>query len=324
MINKILVIFATAMVLGGCASNQRAAGPSGLPDWVINPPKENDSYIYGVGQANELTAAKLNAQSEIAGKIEVQVNSDVHVVQSLQNDTAYESVISRVNTAVERMHVKGFSFDKTVFLGGDFWVLASLSKDVFFGERVEQFLANDKTIHLLMDRFYMSTKIRRVAIGQQAREAIERGKEQVSILIAYSKLPHKNYLRQYAVLESDIKGNLRTVNIDIEVDGPHAEALKGPISGVLNKYGITSSNSGDGTLLISAIPSHFNDGGANNVQLVAIFTLFDSTGNQVSSRQFSSSGRSYQSKADAVQKAVMSIQTQFESQGLIDALGLEE
>lgn len=70
----LLITLFLSLVLSGCASN----GKSGvLAEWVLSPPVDTSSTIYGVGEGMALRGARDDALAVIAGKLETHVTSDV-------------------------------------------------------------------------------------------------------------------------------------------------------------------------------------------------------------------------------------------------------
>lgn len=101
MMNFLLVLIGLGVAL--------IAGEA-LPSWYFNPPSDNETSLYGVGEGSSLRQAKDSALADIASKLSVTISSKVSKNETQSTVGAVSSYKQNVNVNLES-EVKKISFN---------------------------------------------------------------------------------------------------------------------------------------------------------------------------------------------------------------------
>lgn len=101
MMRYICLVF--AILLGGCSMMETSSHQS-LPAWWVNAPRDNATWLYGLGEGQNLHQARQQALATIAGKLTTKVSSQLRVrnIETTHNYTQYvdrntQSIVEDVN-----------------------------------------------------------------------------------------------------------------------------------------------------------------------------------------------------------------------------------
>lgn len=125
--SSVIIVF---LLFGACAGN--------MPNWYMNPPKSEDK-IYGVGVSEKTESIQLgrdvavaNARSDLAGKIQVSVQSMLRTFLQ-QSGTMQESralqFAESVGKQVVNVTLTGSDVTRTELRGGRYFALVEISME---------------------------------------------------------------------------------------------------------------------------------------------------------------------------------------------------
>jgi hypothetical protein len=134
----VLIVLASILVLMGCGSSPAASGGgSNLPDFILNPPDDED-VIYGVGiakMANDsmgMQIAENRARVSISQQIDSRVRNMIDDYQAQAGDSGnssdaegFQQVVSRTLSQTKLAGTKTVKRDK---VDGTWYALVSISK----------------------------------------------------------------------------------------------------------------------------------------------------------------------------------------------------
>ncbi|MDR2784929.1 MAG: LPP20 family lipoprotein [Treponema sp.] len=134
----VLVVLASIAVLMGCGSSPAASGGgSNLPDFILNPP-DNEDVIYGVGiakMANDnmgMTISENRARVSISQQIDSRVKNMIDDYQAQAGDSDNpadtEGFQQSVSRTLSRTTLSGTKIVKRDKVDGTWYALVSLSK----------------------------------------------------------------------------------------------------------------------------------------------------------------------------------------------------
>jgi hypothetical protein len=138
-LTAVVLALLAALLIFGCASNNAAsaaaaaAPPKDLPDFVLNPPQDED-MIYGTGAAKFSTAqastqfADNRARVAIAQSIGTLVrNRMVDLQQGSEGDPAMQNFSSSISESLAKANLSGTQIVKReVTPDGTYWTLMSI------------------------------------------------------------------------------------------------------------------------------------------------------------------------------------------------------
>ena len=135
--------------LSGCGG----AGPSVsvVPKWFLNPPAENPTFYYGVGEGNSLDAAKANALAQVGGAISVNVSSNMEINTNVSNDVVNENIASQTKSSIENIKFSGVRVVENSMDNGKFYTLVRVDRGVLFSAQKNEMDVSYKKMNSLFD-----------------------------------------------------------------------------------------------------------------------------------------------------------------------------
>ena len=110
----------------GTAPPSSKAGQNWFPEWVLNPPFEENA-VYGIGGDTDPGRAQLKALADIAWQISVQVNSVSIDTATAASTVIKEQTASIMGTQMAKATVRGAKFvEEEKMPTGETWVLARM------------------------------------------------------------------------------------------------------------------------------------------------------------------------------------------------------
>lgn len=177
----LLITLFLSLVLSGCASSKSGA----LAEWVLSPPVDTSSTIYGVGEGVALRGARDDALAVIAGKLETHVTSDVQTETVLTDGRETSKTRNRVRTTTESLKLSEFRTVKSAQAGNRLFVLLSVDRQTLvdsilkdidqLGREIDARLANVESstrvkylYRLTLARSLITEAIDKVLLAQSA------------------------------------------------------------------------------------------------------------------------------------------------------------
>ena len=126
--------------IGCVGSNQ--PDPLDYPSWYLNPPINNGSHLYGVGEGKDINEAKASALSAVAASLSVTISSEFKKNESSSSfngkENAYRSAINTVKSEIKKIEFNDFQIIQNQVISDKILVLVEVSRIKLFYTQKEQ------------------------------------------------------------------------------------------------------------------------------------------------------------------------------------------
>ncbi|MFC7294741.1 LPP20 family lipoprotein [Marinobacter aromaticivorans] len=323
----LLIISFVSLVLGGCASK---GGPGALPEWVLSPPVDTSSTIYGVGEGIALRGARDDALAVIAGKLETHVTSDVQTETVLADGQETSKTRNRVRTTTESLKLTEFRTVNSAQAGNRLFVLLSVDRQTLvdsmledvdrLGREIEARLADVEgstrlkyLYRLTLARPLISEAVDKILLAQSAGQ--DSGLRQAALSRYQSLLDEGDRLQQSLTLAvtwdpftSDVGEKLLTMLLEL--------GLRAEVAGPGQHY--------DGAIAVRGDTSSREIFDEYHVQLKAKIALNDDKGSEISSARYQAAASSLTDFDMALKTTNRLIADEIHEQGLWRALNMHK
>lgn len=325
MFLRVLIIL-SIIVNVGCSNQPLSVDKNNndYPLWVLSPPEDNADFIYGVGNAKDLAAAEKQALAAIVGKVNTQISNVTRVSLSQENGVGDERFSSVTESKVMPTEISGYQIKKTAQKQDGLWVLVALSRDDFFNSQYDKFSAMDSKLDGLMNDFNQDSALKRYVVSGEISDIIVQVRSKAGILSISPRFSSAEYVEKYVNYETAVRRASNDLTLSIITKTSIEKSIGRQLAQLLNKNGVAvvKGNKADGIVSIVASADYSEDGGANNVNVLARMKISDDAGQVIANKQYRSSGRSYDGRDAAVNSAIKNLNYQLKINGIISGLGL--
>jgi len=324
---KILLAF---LLLTACVSSQ----VSGIPEWYLNPPKNNSDRLYGVGYGGAVDQAAKLALNNISEQILVKISSDYESreQEAKANELSeYEANISRkVRSKTVDIEYSNYETEKSENIAGNIYVLVSVSKD----ELVDNYLGEIAKTHAEIEALNKSvagkTVVEKFAIYHAMNEIITINENRIRIVqrVTRDKSKVAEFEKYYkdVLLEEFANRDKLVVKI---VAKPSDEKFANAITESLNDLRIVTTDKDltpkdpNGALLrINTKTTHQKIYAAHIAKIQISIKLMEKFGKQIASNEIEVKGSSSISSTEAVNAAVTELRQRILKEGAFKIFGL--
>lgn len=314
------------LFLGGCATS----GVAQLPDWVLNPPGDTATTIYGVGEGAALRTARDDALAVIAGKLETRVTSDVLTETRLENGREESRTSNRVRTTTEALELSEYQTENSAQVARRLFVLLSIKRQALVTSILNDLGRLDSEIEARLTGTGNSSKLKRLYRLTLAKALISEALDKTLLVQSVSQnttlkqervahyqslLDERERLQQNLTLAVSWDRNTpeigeRVLTMLLEL-GLHAEADK-------------SGTPYDGRIVITGIPAKREIFDEYHVQLDTVVALEDHQGTEISSARYKAAASSLSDHESAQKTANRQIAEEVQERGLWRALNMHK
>lgn len=245
-----LVLFCTSLVLTGCnAANppvvKQKENKTALPAWYLNPPKDDSSYIYGVGSANDRDGAIKAALVDMVSKLGVSIESTMQTKQesygnyyvSSINKSDIKSKVSQINISYyEVVDAKRISYRQFVLL-----VKTDKRK---FAKGLKKEI--DTKLTELEKRYKTALKSDRISRFNTLKQIAKEARELLPNIYILSQLDEtldeKSYLQRVQRLKDAFEEEKNALLFELHITNEQASAFAKCVENYLTKKGLRVGN----------------------------------------------------------------------------------
>ena len=205
-----------------------------VPAWYFNPPVDNETSWYGVGEGNSLRQAKDSALADIASKLSVTISSKVSKNATQMTSGTYTSYNQDVNVNQES-EVKKISFNNFEVVSSSqneskALVLIQVDKAKFLKDQLQTLNDTVKDIEALQSAPKAKSILEQYQKFQNISPDVEKAKTIISILTtfeaSFDRTQMMNSLNDYRDSMEDVRSKIEFY-IDFNNDSRYsADALK--------------------------------------------------------------------------------------------------
>ncbi len=303
-----------------------------IPSWYFNPPSDNETSWYGVGEGNSLRQAKDSALADVASKLSVTISSKVSSTTTQATTDLYTSLNKNVNINQES-EVKKISFN-------DFEVVSSTQNDtkalVLVGVNKAKFLKDQG--QTLNDTIKEIKALQMAPVGksilgqyqkfQEIAPDVEKAKTIISILTtfdpSFNRTQMINVLRDYRDSMDEIRSQIEFY-IDFGNDSRYsADALKEALGSEKIKIAQRLNRNNPNLVIVELDTESTNKQlfGSYMVNTRTTVSLKSNTGSTLSSFIVESKGNSSLDYSAALKNASNNFKQTVNEKGIFTFLGI--
>ncbi len=323
----LLITLFLSLVLSGCANKSKSGV---LAEWVLSPPVDTSSRIYGVGEGIALRSARDDALAVIAGKLETRVSSDVQTETVLTDGQESSTTRNRVRTTTESLKLTEFQTVNSAQAGSRLFVLLSVDRQTLVSSMLEDVDRLGREIEARLDGAENSSRLKyfyRLTLSRSLiLEAIDK------IFMAQSA-SQNSQLRQMALSryqslleQGDRLQQSLTLAVSWDASTPE---IGEKLLTMLLKLGLraepgSSGQRYDGVIAVTGSTSRREIFSEYHVQLSARIALNDDQGSEISSARYEAAASSLTDFELALKTTNRLIAKEIRERGIWLALNMHE
>lgn len=322
-----LITLFLSIVLSGCASK----GNSGaLPEWVLSPPVDTSSTIYGVGESMALRGARDDALAVIAGKLETRVTSDVQTETVLADGRESSTTRNRVRTTTESLKLSEFRTVNSAQAGNRLFVLLSVDRQTLVNSILEDVDRLGREIEARLATVESSSRLKYLYRLTLVRSLITEAIDKIYLAQSASQnsLLKQVTLSRYQALLNEGARMQQSLSLAVTWD-PSTPEIGEKLLTLLLELGLraeagSSGRNYDGVIAVTGSPSRREIFNEYHVQLKALVALKDPDGGEISSARYEAAASSLTDFELALKTTNRLVAEKIQERGIWRALNMHE
>jgi hypothetical protein len=327
---KFLILLMFLVPLAACDGMLPKKQPA-VPAWVLAPPNDSREWFWGVGEGQDLDAAKRAGLKDIAAKLRVSISGQLDSHVTVDNNKVDRQAHTRISEEVQKTEFSNYVVDKTAQSANGFFVLVKVDRLAFVRDLKAKLANLDATIQPVANALDSKTPLERFIALRRLQPGLDKGVGYAQLLIGAESANSGGgdgaaHLRNYESLRQQAKQALSGVVFQIQAHAEDAD-LAAAVATWLNESGIrTDPGQTRGGNLLAISSSSRNDEiyGSKMTKLTASLRVSDDQGRILASREFTSSGSSRYDYRGARQNAIQKMVTAMREAGPVTGLGFAE
>lgn len=324
----VTILTISTIILTGCNSNpSRPAQRNNtqVPQWVLSPPPDTVSALYGVGDRNSLDQAKKAALAEIAGKLGTAIKADTTITASIRNNQAQQSFVENIKSNVANTEFSDFEVVNTEQGSGRYWVLVKVDRSAMSKNLRFKINQVSRELNLDFSDFNKQTSLKKVRSGAALQERLDQLKTYAMTLRAID--PTYNVVSVFddaRSKERQIRQAKDSLQVKIEYDDETwllAKKLESLLTDSKIKVTSEGSRKGKTVINISSNVQYFNILKDYYAKMIVDIQAIDENGKVLATSNHTISGVSRTSQQMALEQANIKLANRLSEQGLLESIG---
>lgn len=233
------------LFLIGCAGN--SPEPISYPSWYLNPPQNNGSSLYGVGQGRNIESAKASALSAISASLSTTVSSEFKKDESSSsyngNENTYRSAINRVKAEVKAIEFNEYQIIQNQMLSNTIVLLVEVSRNKLFNAQKEKLQRFSGELIAEQKSIKNYSPLKQAYLYEKSLEKTRKLKSLVLLVKTInSGFNTQPYLNQASKIKKNREDALNKTRVSITADSD-AKIFIDALKEGLNKAGIKTVSS---------------------------------------------------------------------------------
>ena len=304
---RLLFLAVLSISVSGCAV-WPAAEDDHLPGWALNPPSDDRSRIYAVGEGDSLRAARDDALGMIAGKINTNVQAETSLEVKLVNGQESSALRNNIRTSTEALKLSDYQMLKSAQVSGKRFILLALDRGNLVNTLKSKLETLDQRILGRLDASGSNQPLRRLYTINMMRDDLAEGLQILAFIEGLDPAYNSQvYSKRYNGLFKEREQLEQTVRLGIEAD-ENTQVLKNTLISLFLEQGVQAESyragqqySGVARVMSSAERAEIFD--EMHVQIGVTMKLVNSNGVAVSQSQLKAGASSLSSFDAAVNSA---------------------
>lgn len=304
----------------------RPSASAAPPEWMISPPPDSPSALYGVGEGLDVGTATRLALRDVAAKLRVSVSGSVKSQTTEANGRVDSLASSSLMSDIQKTEFRQYTLEKSAPSPNGVYALVKVDRAAFLAETRERILRMNRLTSQTIGDAAKGTALDRYLALQRARSMLV-AQQGLYLLFKSSDLtPADTKLQaslQQQVLDAESAAAKVTMQVSAAADD---DDLRTVMNGVLADQTLRVGDArsiAQGVLEVQAPMQVSKFGQDTIVRLQVRLSLKDTHGAVLASREHLVTGASRSDTKMARQQAVATLRQTWRAQGLLDALGIQ-
>ncbi|MBE0497974.1 MAG: LPP20 family lipoprotein [Campylobacterales bacterium] len=298
------------------------------PSWYLNPPHNDGSSLYGVGEGVDLSSAKISALNAIAASLSVTVSSEFKKSESSSSfngrENTYHSAINTLKAEVKEIEFGDYTVVQNLALSGRIILLVEVSRSRLFNAqkaKLEQFSKELRAEHANISR---KSPLQQAFAYEQSMEKTQK----LTALALLAKSINSNfdtapYIDQVAQIKQYQEDALGNAKVSVTAD-PEARVFVDALKEGLNDAGIQTVSSGANTHI--HLQNSFQTDviyGFTIVKATLLLSTKDAQQRNIATKTISLNGKSRYDAEKAKLSAAQSLSLKITQEGIYALIGIQ-
>jgi len=324
----LLIVF-FSIITYSCNHNiNQSTIPQKIPEWYLNPSKDNDIFWFDSGQGIDKEKAVISALNNIASKISVTVNSDFHNVTKEINGIPDSFSESKIELSVNKTTFPGFEIVRIGQINNTTYVIVKVNKQKFIEAKNNDFNLKNNQINLLFNQIKKQHELDILKHKDDLKKQIEEAEPIAKILSTFNvKSPLKICISDYTNFINILNSKIASLNFCIYND-PQTKIIADHIKELLTNENIhivnrISNNKKSAVIKLKGNIHKLILDGEYLVKLTTDIIVKTGSNRVISNKKHNTSGSSVINYDMAIKNASMAFYNKAKKDGILKILGLQ-
>jgi hypothetical protein len=330
---SLCVAFAIVLFMNGCSSQPKSVQKvqSSVPSWFLNPPSDNNAYMYGVAMGKDRDDAVKAALADMVSKLSIDLKSSYSSDQSVNDYYTKQKITNKIQTEVASIKINNYDIMQAKLVGYDrYAVLIRTDKRKFVNGLIDTLASEKSTIDLEYSLLKNKDSIARYNSLKKMSLQVKKIKHTLSIIneLKSSISPDKKfnqliYIADIVKIQQHFEDQKNRLNFYIAAD-KKASVFVDAVKNFLASKGLNVSNATDKNSVIINMKSDHLIYKSSYFDIAVIHLNLQIVSNSmlVGGRAFTFKERYAGSMPKAYQGAVLDLHKELGTHTLNDAIGL--
>ena len=303
----ILSIILIGVYLSSCASSNR--GGYYTPSWYLNPPQNDNSYLYGVGEGKNFSEAKSRALKVMSASLNVYVNFIInkHIIKTQNGlkSTYSNDIKNNVETKTKQIVFSNVKVVKKLHTKSGYYVLLKTNKQLLAKHKKDDFLYAHLKILNALKATKEKSKLKQLYTISPIKKQIKKAKKLAAIAYAAdNNFDYKKYFFFYQEVSKNATLMQKSLKIKIKIDDKF-KIIKDELSIFVNSnsYSLVDGNDYDMLINVRVFDSSIKDGRWHISKLNINMNFKDEDGVTISSKKIRVGAKSLSGKNSSLMYA---------------------
>lgn len=324
MYRLIMNLACASLLLAGCAGVVTKPNVPTLPGWVLNPPEDTASALYGVGEGSSRDTAKSAALKDVAAKLRVTISGKLENQISVHNDKVDRKAITRVSEEVQKTEFSQFTVDQTSPSEKGFYVLVKVDRQALIHDLKSRLDSLDSTIRKENAAIANMTSMERFVVLKKLSPLVDQATTLAQMLVAVgANAGMDERIAEYRRLRQESDDAASRLVFHVQANAADQD-IASAVSAFLNDSGMRAStfNTDSGNRLTVRSSSRTDEiYGSKLVKLTVDLTIYDDSNRTLSSKQYTVSGASRYDSLSARRNAIQKLTESMHDAGPLAGIG---
>ena len=316
---KYIIFVSISLLFIGCGNPDTPQKHSAIPTWYINPPINNQLYLYGAGDGSDLQEAKTNALNAMAGRLSVEISSSIKKDTNTYTNgivNSYDKTISQtIQQDIKKINFSNIKTIKALKQDYRYYVLLQVDKEQLITIKKEEFFILDKRINEIYTSSLQQKPFEQIQTIYSLNNMIDEAKVKINILkILQNSFNAKQYITQYNTIQDKINTLKNTTPVALS-SNQKGKYFQNKLADLLGQsHYVVQTNNNVSIRLDSKI--RYSKAYGWDVAKVNTNITLKSYGKVIANKNLESLGKSSSSQENALAHAALHFKQQIENIGI--------